>query len=114
MPLPSELPICFSLLTDRRHNALITRVSFIVNHSENKLSSFRSAVRQFRNNESGPKDMIDTIFNVFDRDVNSTGGVVKEIANLFKDDQEKTQNVLAALNAFRIEVSTASISIQLG
>lgn len=90
----------------RRHNALITRVSFIVNHSDNKLSSFRSAVRQFRNNESGAKDLIDTIFNVFDRDADSTTGVVKEIANLFKDDQDKMQSVLTALNAFRIEVNT--------
>lgn len=105
MLLQSESMPVLGRADGRRHNALITRVSFIVNHSENKLSSFRSAVRQFRNNESGPKDMIDTIFNVFDRDADSTGGVVKEIANLFKDDQEKMQHVLAALNAFKIEVS---------
>ncbi|KAK4689158.1 hypothetical protein P7C73_g938, partial [Tremellales sp. Uapishka_1] len=85
-----------------RHDALLARVTLIVSDSTTKLSSFRSAVRQFRNNESGVRDMIDTLFNVFDRDVDATVAIVKEIAELFQGDEKKVA-VLEAINAFRIE-----------
>jgi len=79
----------------------------LVNDSNVKLQSFRSAVRQFRNNESGAKDMLDTVFNVLDRDVDATTGVLREIAGLFDGDSEKDKqrSVLEALNGFRVEVS---------
>jgi hypothetical protein len=72
----------------------------------NKMTSFRSAVRQFRNAESGPKDLIDTVFNVLDRDADATTGVVREVASLVDNDgeREKQQALLAAVNSFRIEV----------
>ena len=74
----------------------------LVNESENKLQSFRSAVRQYRNNESGARDMVDTIFNVLEQDVDSTTGVV----SLFESegDNDKRGAILEALNGFRIEV----------
>ena len=94
-----------------RHTALLERVTMLVNDSSTKLSSFRSAVRQFRSNESGAKDMIDTIFHVLDRDVDATTGVVREIAELFDGDGErdKQKSVLEALNGFRVEVCLLSL-----
>ena len=82
----------------------------MVNGSENKLSSFRSAVRQYRNNESGAKDMLDTIYHVLDSDADATYGVLKEIANLFDGESEgdKQKAVLEALNAFRVQVRCPS------
>lgn len=79
----------------------------LVNDSSVKLQSFRSAVRQFRSNESGAKDMLDTVFNVLDRDVDATTGVMREIAGLFdgEGDRDKQRSVLEALNGFRVEVS---------
>lgn len=89
-----------------RHAALLSRVSMLVSDSAVKLSSFRSAVRQFRQNESGAKDMLDTIFHVLDRDVEATTGVVREIAGLFDGEGESDKRiaVLEALNGFRAEV----------
>ena len=89
-----------------RHAALLTRVSMLVSDSTIKLSSFRSAVRQYRNNESGAKDMVDTIYHVLDRDPDATSGVVREIASLFEGEAEKDKRsaVLEALNGFQIEV----------
>lgn len=49
--------------------------------------------------------MIDTIFNVLDQDTESTAGVLREVAGLF-DDDEKSRNVLEAVNAFRLTVRT--------
>nr|XP_019011646.1 uncharacterized protein I206_03749 [Kwoniella pini CBS 10737]OCF50427.1 hypothetical protein I206_03749 [Kwoniella pini CBS 10737] len=88
-----------------RHAELLSRVSMLVSDSPTKLSSFRSAVRSYKNNESAAKDMVDTIFHVFDRDLDTTTGVVREISSLFSTDAdgEKERNVLEALNAFRIE-----------
>lgn len=109
-PLPSELQYIptesrMELTRHRRHAALLNRVSLLVNDSEVKLSSFRSAVRQFRTNESGAKDMVDTIFHVLDRDMDATSGVVREIAGLLEleKETEKNKSVLEALNGLRVE-----------
>lgn len=82
----------------------------LVGDSPTKLASFRSAVRQFKNNESGAKDMIDTLFHVLDQDRDSASGIAREIANLFRSegDQDKERAVLEAVNAFRIEVRVPS------
>lgn len=99
-----------------RHAALLSRVSNLVSESTVKLSSFRSAVRQYRNNESSANDMIDTVYNVLDRDAEATMGVVREIASLFdgETEKEKQVNVLEAVNAFRIEVNlTESLRLEL-
>lgn len=95
--------------TAARHAALLSRVSMLVGDSPTKLASFRSAVRQFKNNESGAKDMIDTLFHVLDQDRDSTAGVAREIANLFdsEGDKDKQRAVLEAVNAFRIEVGVS-------
>ncbi|ORY35728.1 hypothetical protein BCR39DRAFT_511754 [Naematelia encephala] len=91
--------------TAARHAALLSRVSMLVSDSQIKLSSFRSAIRQFKTNESGAKDMIDTVFHVLDRDVEATTSVVREIGNLLGSDGEgdKQKSVLEALNGFRVE-----------
>ncbi|WVW85416.1 hypothetical protein I302_107454 [Kwoniella bestiolae CBS 10118] len=91
--------------TATRHAELLSRVSMLVSDSSTKLTSFRSAVRSYKTNESAAKDMVDTIFHVFDRDLDTTTGIVREVASLFggEGDGEKGRNVLEALNAFRVE-----------
>jgi hypothetical protein len=91
--------------TAARHAALLSRMSMLVGDSPTKLASFRSAVRQFKNNESTAKDMVDTLFYVLEQDREATAGVGREIANLFdsEGDREKQQAILAAVNAFRIQ-----------
>ncbi|BEI87477.1 uncharacterized protein CcaverHIS019_0101950 [Cutaneotrichosporon cavernicola] len=92
-------------VTAVRHAALLSRVSMLVGDSPTKLASFRSAVRQFKNNESSAKDMIDTLFYVLDQDREATGGVGREIANLFdsEGEKEKQQAILTAVNVFRVQ-----------
>lgn len=80
----------------------------LVNDSSNKLQSFRAAIRQYRNNESSAKDMLDTVFHVLDQDVDATVGVVREVAGLFEGDGEKDKRsaILEALNGFRVQVGS--------
>lgn len=91
--------------TAARHAALLSRVSMLVGDSPTKLASFRSAVRQFKTNESSAKDMVDTLFYVLDQDREATAGVGREVANLFdsEGESEKRQSILAAINSFRIQ-----------
>jgi hypothetical protein len=80
----------------------------MVDFSETKMSSFRHSIRSFRNNESGAKDMVDTVYSVLERDSDATLKVVREIASLMAGDAEKTQAILAAVNAFKIDVSVGA------
>lgn len=52
--------------------------------------------------------MIDTVYNVLDRDVEATVGVMRDVAGLFEGPGEgdKGRNLLEALNGFRVEVSS--------
>lgn len=78
----------------------------MVNDSNTKMASFRSAVRAFKQGESTAKGMIDTIYNVLDRDTQATLSVIKEIGQIFEQDGEKdkAKSILEAFNGFRAEV----------
>ncbi|WVR09437.1 hypothetical protein IAU60_006504 [Kwoniella sp. DSM 27419] len=91
--------------TASRHAELLSRVSMLVNDSETKLSAFRSAVRSFKSNESTAKDMLDTIYHVFDRNADVTTAILRELSSLFSGDgqKDKERAVLEAVNAFRVE-----------
>lgn len=56
--------------------------------------------------------MIDTVYNVLDRDADATMGIVREIAGVFnlEGEKDKQASVLEALNGFRVEVSLANLS----
>lgn len=77
------------------------------------MSSFRAAIRAFKNTESTAQGMIDTIYNVLDRDNHATIGLVKEIGQIFEVDGEKdkARNVLEAINGFKAQVSLSKHQI---
>ncbi|KAA1067528.1 hypothetical protein PGT21_008303 [Puccinia graminis f. sp. tritici] len=50
----------------QRHAVLMQRVSEAVNGAEAKTTSFKVAVRTYRNNEMAAPDFIDTLCNIFD------------------------------------------------
>jgi hypothetical protein len=98
------------MLIIRRHAALISRVSYMVSDSTNKMTSFSAAIRAFKNTESTAKGMIDTIYNVLDQDSQATVSVVKEIGQIFEEDglRDKAKDILEAINGFRAQVSLHS------
>jgi hypothetical protein len=51
--------------------------------------------------------MIDTIYNVLDRDAQATISITKEIGQIFEEDgdRDKARNILEAMNGFRAQVS---------
>lgn len=79
----------------------------MVGESETKMSSFQYAIRAFKISESTAQNMIDTVYNVLDRDSQATISVIKEVGQMFEDDGEKdkAKNILEAINGFRAQVS---------
>lgn len=77
----------------------------LTHDSHTKLSVFTASIRQFRNNESSARDLVDTVYNVLDRDVDATAGVLREVASIFalSEDTDKERAVLEAVNAFRLQ-----------
>lgn len=115
-PLPCKLSSTSppeNQLTLRRHAALLSRVSMMVSDSNTKMSSFRAAIRAFKMTESTAQNMIDTIYNVLDRDAQATISVTKEIGQIFEEDgdRDKAMNVLEAMNGFRAQVSPIHLPV---
>lgn len=93
-----------------RHAALLSRVSMLVNHSEAKLAVFRSVVSSFRSGQNGSRDVIDTIYNVLNRDVKATVMVVKAVEGLLIGvDQEKRSELLNAIGNWSLAVSSTRL-----
>jgi hypothetical protein len=84
---------------------LLERVATMVEYSETKLSSFRHAIRSYKHNEAPARDLVDTVYSVLNRDTEDTYKVVRRIADTMKEDDDKVQGILTALNSFRIDVS---------
>lgn len=91
--------------TDEMQTELLERVATMVEYSETKLSSFRHAIRSYKNNEAPARDLVDTVYSVLNRDSEDTSRVVRRIADTMRGDDDKVRGILTALNAFKIDVS---------
>ena len=66
----------------------------------------KAALRSYRSNESAARDLISTVWNISDRNLEGTASVINGMVD-FLDDEEKKKDLLQAWNGFKIEVSTA-------
>ena len=86
-----------------RHAALLSRVSTLVNHSESKLAVFRSVISSFRSGQNGSRDVIDTIYNILERDAKATVAIVKSVEGLLTGvDQDKRNELVQAVTSWGI------------
>lgn len=63
-----------------------------------------AAVRSFEASESGPRDLISTLFNLLERDIEATASSIIVLVDVLEQEEKKTV-LLAAWNGFKIEVS---------
>jgi len=96
--------------TNEMQTELLERVATMVEYSETKLSSFRHAIRSYKNNEAPARDLVDTVYSVLNRDSEDTLRVVKRIAETMRGDDDKVRGILTALNAWKIDVSRGRVS----
>ncbi|KAG1756876.1 uncharacterized protein EDB91DRAFT_1094923 [Suillus paluster] len=86
----------------QRHAAFISRLQSVAPNPTTAVLAAKAAVRGFRLNESTARDLISTIWNVLDRNLDDTAGIVNAIVDLF-DEEDKKSNLLSSWNGFKIE-----------
>ena len=78
--------------------------SFLRKLSPHAQLSIMSNVQSFRVSESSSPDMLDNIFNVFDRNLGLMAPVVAKIVDIFANNKEKQSDLLRSWNRLKIEV----------
>lgn len=63
----------------------------------------KAATRSYKTNESSAKDLILTVWNVLDMNLEQTASIVNAFVDLL-DDEEKKQDILGSWKGFAIEV----------
>ncbi|PLW12656.1 hypothetical protein PCANC_22134 [Puccinia coronata f. sp. avenae] len=66
----------------QRHAALIKRVAEAVNGVEAKTTSFKAAVKTYRNNEMGAPDFLDTLCSIFDHRPEVMGPILSNLLDI--------------------------------
>lgn len=61
-------------------------------------------MRGYRANESSARDLISTVWNVLDNNLDDTASIVNGVVDLLEE-EEKKRDLLTAWNGFKIEVS---------
>lgn len=62
-------------------------------------------MRGYRSSETSAEDLVDTMWNVFDRQIDVAAGIINRVADLF-DDAEKRISILSAWRDLQANVST--------
>lgn len=86
----------------RRQAALTARVKAIAPHPETAVIAVGASIRGYNVSESSARDLISTIWNTMNQNLDSTAGII----NLFVDmleDEEKKRELLTSWNAFKVE-----------
>lgn len=71
----------------------------------------KAAIRGYRANESSARDLISTVWNVLDHDLDGTAGIINAVVDLLEE-EEKKRDLLSAWNGFKVEVGLASYHSQ--
>ncbi|WAR63982.1 hypothetical protein PtB15_16B141 [Puccinia triticina] len=78
----------------QRHAVLMQRVSEAVNGAEAKTTSFKVAVRTYRNNEMAASDFLDTLCNIFDHRSETIGPILSNLLDLLDIQDERKGQLL--------------------
>jgi len=81
---------------------VLARVSTHAKNSSTAAPAVKSALRSFNSSESGSRDLISTIWNVLEQNLEGTASVVNSIVDIL-DDEDKKRELLSAWNGFKVE-----------
>ncbi|KAG0149675.1 hypothetical protein CROQUDRAFT_88755 [Cronartium quercuum f. sp. fusiforme G11] len=87
----------------QRHAALMKRVEEAVGGSENKLTSFRAAVKMYRNNEMSASGFLDVLSTILDSRSEVLGGIVNHLLDLLDIDEDRKAELLKLWQDLRVE-----------
>ncbi|OBZ65803.1 E3 ubiquitin-protein ligase hel2 [Grifola frondosa] len=85
-----------------RYAALVARVNVLAPNAATAVPAIMAAVRSYRASESAARDLISTVWNILDRNLDGTASVANVLVDFF-DEEDKKRDLLNAWNGFKIE-----------
>ncbi|KAE8152406.1 hypothetical protein BDV25DRAFT_137854 [Aspergillus avenaceus] len=73
-----------------RHTAVVERASNLLGNDRSKLNEFRSRVSSYRTSSLSATELIDAFFSLFDTSSTELGKLVKELAEIYEDENKRT------------------------
>ncbi|KAH8980343.1 hypothetical protein EDB86DRAFT_567986 [Lactarius hatsudake] len=99
---PSPPPPSMDPITGERYTAIFVRLRNLAPHPINAIAGVKLALRDYTASQSGARDLISTIWNILDRDLDATASIVNLIVDFLEDEEKKTA-LLSAWNEFKVE-----------
>ncbi|KAI1784004.1 hypothetical protein LXA43DRAFT_1044548 [Ganoderma leucocontextum] len=88
--------------SDPRLTALVSRLANLAPNPTTAVPVVRAAIRSYRTSESGARDLISTVWNVLDRNLDGTASIVNALVDLVEE-EDKKRDLLSAWNGFKVE-----------
>ncbi|KAG9310051.1 hypothetical protein JVU11DRAFT_10094 [Chiua virens] len=85
-----------------RHAAFVARLQNVAPNPNNAVAAVKAAMYGYRANESSARDLISTVWNVLDHNLDDTASIINGVVDLLEEDDKK-RDLLAAWNGFKIE-----------
>ncbi|KAG6332563.1 hypothetical protein ID866_6529 [Astraeus odoratus] len=89
-------------VVSERHMSFLNRLQTIAPNPTNALPAIRATLRGYRSNELSARDVISTVWNVLDNNLDDTATIINGIVDLL-DEEGKKADLLASWNGFKIE-----------
>ncbi|OSX65392.1 hypothetical protein POSPLADRAFT_1134364 [Postia placenta MAD-698-R-SB12] len=88
--------------TAERSPALVARINSLAPNPTSAVPAIQAAIRSYRASESGARDLISTVWNILDRNLDGSASIVNLLVDGM-DEEEKRRDLLAAWNGFKVE-----------
>ncbi|KAL4064806.1 hypothetical protein V8B97DRAFT_1875710 [Scleroderma yunnanense] len=100
--VPSTPPEDTDPVISDRYASLLSRLHAIAPNPTNALPAIKAAIRGYHMNELTARDIISTIWNILDNNLDDTASIINGVVDLLDDEEQKT-NLLASWNGFKVE-----------
>lgn len=81
----------------------MTRLQALAPNPSAAVPAIKAAIRGYRASESSARDLISTVWNILDSNLEHTASLVNAFVDLL-DEEEKKQDLLSSWKGFEIEV----------
>jgi hypothetical protein len=86
----------------RRYTAVFARLRTLTAHPTNAIAGVKLALRDYTASQSGARDLISTVWNTLDCDLDATASIINLVVDFLEDEEKKT-DLLSAWNTFKTE-----------
>ncbi|KAI0035050.1 hypothetical protein K488DRAFT_30207, partial [Vararia minispora EC-137] len=99
---PTPPPADMDPVTAARYNDLYNRLRALAPNPTNAIAAVRLSLRSFTASEMGARDLISTVWNILNQELDNTASIVNALVD-FIEDEEKKSSLLGAWNGFKLE-----------